>query len=68
MRRKDGAKRGVPGADRPGYGTFVSAEAIREWMNLPASGRLQWVEEMIELESKLPRRIREAHRRMREAR
>lgn len=52
---------------RPGYGTYVSREAIRDWMKVSISDRLAWIEEMIRLEASLPRAIRESHRRFREA-
>ena len=53
---------------RPGYGTYVSLDAIREWSKLPIKGRLAWIEEMIRLERSLPKPIQEAHRKFREGR
>lgn len=51
---------------RPGYGTYVTTEAIREWSKVSIADRFRWIEELIRLEASLPAEIRERHRRCRE--
>lgn len=45
-----------------GYGTYVSDEAVRMWKKVPILNRFEWIEEMIQLEALLPRRVRALHR------
>ena len=58
-------KRARSGGPRKGYGTAVTAEAIRTWSKLPLKGRMDWIEEMIRLEAALPKRIRDLHAKFR---
>lgn len=65
--QKSKTRRGSRTAARlRGYWTYVSPEAIDEWMRVPICRRFAWIEEMIRFESGLPVEIREAHRRVRE--
>jgi hypothetical protein len=49
----------------PGYATFVSDEAIREWRRTPIEERFEWLEEMIRFQAALPEPIRRLHERFR---
>lgn len=66
MRRRVAKTRHPHVGRRPGYGTYVSRDAMREWSRVPIADRFRWIEEMIRLEASLPERIRERHRLCRE--
>ena len=48
-----------------GYYTYVSQEAIDSWKRVSVEMRFQWIEEMIQFQAGLPKRVRKLHEKFR---
>ena len=67
MKRDSANRLGAEFLKRKGYGTYVSPEAVDDWLRTPPLKRLEWIEEMIRLEKLLPRKVRDLHEKFRRA-